>query len=98
MNSLKSIYSRITSIQPAVDLLEELGIYTKDAAGEMRRVENVLGELATQWKDLSAEQQQNLGLQIAGKHICQPSQKWLENNTLNSGKPQRLGNREPSLN
>lgn len=67
-NSLKSIYSRINSIGGAVDGLEAIGIAVKDSAGEMRDVELVLDELGAKWKDLSAEQQQNLGLQIAGRY------------------------------
>ena len=86
MNSLKSIYSRITSIKPAIDALADIGINIKDSGGEMRDVSDIIDDLGAKWKDLSTEQQQNLGLQIAGKHICQPIQKWIVNNVLNSGK------------
>lgn len=67
-NSLKSIYSRITSIQPAIDALAEIGVNVKDSSGEMIRVEDILTSLSGKWKNLSAEQQQNLGLQIAGRY------------------------------
>lgn len=66
-NSLKSIYSRITSIPKAVESLQGIGVAVKDSAGEMRSVESILDDVGAKWKDLSAEQQQNLGLQIAGK-------------------------------
>lgn len=89
MNSLKSIYSRITSIQPAIDAMADIGINIKDSAGEMRGVGDILDDLGAKWNTLSAEQQQNLGLQIAGKYTCQPIQKWIANNVLNSGKLQR---------
>jgi TP901 family phage tail tape measure protein len=65
-NSLKSIYSRITSVQPAIDSLAEIGINVKEASGEMRSVDNILGDLSVQWQGLSNAQKQNLGLQIAG--------------------------------
>lgn len=66
-NSLKSIYSRITSIQPAIDAMADIGINIKDSAGEMRGVGDILDDLGAKWNTLSAEQQQNLGLQIAGR-------------------------------
>lgn len=65
-NSLKSIYSRITSIGPAIDAMADIGIGIKTQSGEMRDVSDILDDLGAKWKDLSAEQQQNLGLQIAG--------------------------------
>ena len=34
----------------------------------MRDVSDILDDLALQWKDLSAEQQQNIGLQVAGRY------------------------------
>ncbi|WP_180827345.1 phage tail tape measure protein [Bacillus sp. UMB0728] len=72
-NSLKSIYSRITSIQPAIDSLAAIGINIKTSSGDMRDVQNILTDLAGQWKSLSKEQQQNLGLQIAGKKNYLPA-------------------------
>ncbi|MGD6876763.1 phage tail tape measure protein [Bacillus infantis] len=67
-NSLKSIYSRITSIQPAIDSLAAIGVNIRTSSGEMRRVEDILQSLSTRWSDLSSEQRQNLGLQIAGRY------------------------------
>lgn len=66
-NSLKSIYSRITSIQPAIDELANIGIEIKDSNG-MRDVSDILDDLGAKWKNLSAEQQQNIGLQVAGRY------------------------------
>lgn len=68
-NSLKSIYSRITSIQPAIDAMKSIGVEIKTSSGEMRNVDDILENLAGKWKGLSKEQQQNLGLQIAGKLV-----------------------------
>ena len=67
-NSLKTIYSRITSINKAVELLESIGISVRDSAGEMRPVEDILDDLSAKWDSLSNEMKQNLGLQIAGRH------------------------------
>lgn len=66
-NSLKSIYSRITSIPKAIEAMSDIGISIKDSAGDMRSVEGILDDLAGKWDTLSNEQQQNLGLQIAGR-------------------------------
>ena len=54
MNSLKSIYSRITSIQPAIDAMAEIGINIKDSAGEMRDVSDIMDDLGAKWGTLSA--------------------------------------------
>lgn len=67
-NSLKSIYSRITSIQPAIDAMAEIGINIRSSSGELRSVSDILDDLGGKWKSLSTEQQQNLGLQIAGRY------------------------------
>lgn len=68
MNSLKSIASRITSVSGAVDALDGIGISVKDSANEMRNVDDILDDLGAKWKDLSAEQQQNIGIQVAGRY------------------------------
>ena len=69
--------------------MEDIGITikeTKNGIEDMRDVSDILDDLGAKWGTLSNEQKQNLGLQIAGKHICQPIQKWIVNNVLNSGK------------
>ncbi len=60
-NSLKTIFSRITTMQPAIDGLASVGIAVKDAGGEMRDVSDILGDLGGKWSTLNKEQQQNLG-------------------------------------
>lgn len=60
-NSLKTIASRITTMQPAIDELASVGINVRDSAGNMRDVFDILGDLAGRWETLSAEQQQNMG-------------------------------------
>lgn len=68
MNSLKSIYSRITSLPAAVDGLKDLGIGVQDAVtGDMRDVEDILEDLAGQWGGLTKAKQQSLGVDIAGR-------------------------------
>lgn len=67
-NSLKSITSRITSVDGAIEAMEAIGVSTREASGEMRSVDDILADLASKWDGLSTAQQQNLGLQIAGRY------------------------------
>lgn len=67
-NSLKSIFSRITSLPAAVDSLKEVGVEVRNSSGELKRVEDILDDLGSKWKDLSAEQQQNIGISAAGRY------------------------------
>lgn len=52
----------------AISALAEIGISVRNSAGEMRSVDDILKDLASQWNGLSKAQQQNLGLQIAGRY------------------------------
>lgn len=61
MNSLKSIFSRMTSVPDAVEGLNSIGISVKNSAGEMRSVDEILADLSGKWNGLSKAQQQNLG-------------------------------------
>lgn len=70
-NALKTIYSRITTMKPATDALDSVGVSIrrmgKDGM-EMKSVNDILGDLAGKWSSLSAEQQQNIGVTIAGRN------------------------------
>lgn len=68
--ALRTIYSRVTTMEGSREILEGLGIamYEMGSAGpEIRNVSDILGDLADQWSDLSSEQQQNIGVTIAGR-------------------------------
>lgn len=66
-NSLKTIYSRLTTMQPSIDALAEIGINVKNANGEMKSSTAILEQLAGKWTNLNSEQQQNLGVTLAGR-------------------------------
>lgn len=66
-NSLKTIYSRLTTMQPSIDALAEIGINVKNANGEMKSSSTILEQLAGKWSSLNSEQQQNLGVTLAGR-------------------------------
>ena len=68
--ALRTIYSRITTIDASKEVLEDLGIamYEMGASGpEIRSVSDILGDLSKQWNDLTDEQRQNIGVTIAGR-------------------------------
>jgi TP901 family phage tail tape measure protein len=78
MNSLKTIYSRLTTMQPAIDALADIGINVKESNGEMKSASSILESLAKRWSNLNSEQQQNLGVILAGRSIMRPSN-WVTN-------------------
>src|SRR5699024_2510390 len=59
---------RITTVDEAVKSLDSIGVSTKEASGEMRKVDDILDELSTKWGSLSKEQQQNIGVNVAGRY------------------------------
>lgn len=67
-NSLKNIFSRLTSVPEAVTAMEEIGVSINDMDGGLRDVDDILNDLGGKWSSLSREQQQNLGVTIAGRH------------------------------
>lgn len=70
-NSLKTIYSRITTMEPSIGVLDDLGISIKEMTEngiETKSVSKILGELAGQWDSLSNTQKQNIGVTIAGRN------------------------------
>jgi TP901 family phage tail tape measure protein len=66
-NSLKTIYSRLTTMQPSIDALASIGINVKDANGEMKTATQVISELQSKWNGLNAETQQSLAVTLAGR-------------------------------
>lgn len=71
MNSLKTIYSRITTMDPAKDALEEVGVglYKIGENGEkqVKPVTQILNDLSDVWWTLTDAQRQNLGVTLAGR-------------------------------
>lgn len=65
-NSLKTIFSRITTMDESIAALEGVGVSVEDMNGSLRPVSGILDDLGHRWSTLNAEQQQHIGLQIAG--------------------------------
>ncbi|WP_336761621.1 transglycosylase SLT domain-containing protein [Paenibacillus sp. USHLN196] len=68
MNSLKSIYSRITTMDKSEGVLKEAGVSMRDLNGETRDVSDIMAELAGKWNGLSKETQQNTAVNLAGRY------------------------------
>ena len=71
-NSLKSIYSRITTMDESRDILDSVGVSIRSIGesgeAEIRPVTDILSDLALVWNDLSDSQRQNIGVTIAGRN------------------------------
>ncbi|QPK89722.1 phage tail tape measure protein [Bacillus velezensis] len=67
-NSLKTIYSRITTVQKAQDVLENVGVKIYDESGKVNKVNDILEQLALRWNKISSEQRQNIAVQVAGRY------------------------------
>lgn len=66
-NSLKTIYSRLTTMEKSEGVLESLGISMRDMNGDVRGAAELLTELAGKWNDLTSEQQQYAGVQLGSR-------------------------------
>jgi TP901 family phage tail tape measure protein len=67
-NALKTIYSRLTTMRPAIDSLASIGINVRDSNGEMKTATQIITELQSSWSNLNAETQQSLGVALAGRY------------------------------
>lgn len=67
-NSLKTIYSRITTIDDAKDILEGVGVALYDIQGNVLPVNDILADLASKWGTLSDSQRQNIAVTVAGRY------------------------------
>lgn len=67
-NSLKTIYSRITTLDSSEAILDSVGVSIRDAGGSMKGVSEILDDLSGRWYSLSDEQRQNIGVTIAGRY------------------------------
>lgn len=66
-NSLKTLFTRLTTMDESIAALNSVGVEVKDMNGEVRSGTDILGDLAGRWQELSAEQQQNIGVTVAGR-------------------------------
>ncbi|MFD0587832.1 phage tail tape measure protein [Paenibacillus sp. GCM10027627] len=65
-NSLKTIYSRLTTMQPAIDALSNIGINIHHSNGELKTATQILDEVAIAFKDVNEETKQNTAVALAG--------------------------------
>ena len=67
-NALKTIYSRITTLDDADEVLRSIGISIRDLNGDVRPVNDILGDLASKWGTLTDKQRQQVAVTIAGRN------------------------------
>lgn len=68
-NSLKTIFSRITTMDSAISAIKSAGVDVFDPiTNEARDVQDVLADLAGSWETLSDTQKQTIGVQVAGRY------------------------------
>jgi murein DD-endopeptidase MepM/ murein hydrolase activator NlpD len=65
-NSLKTIFSRITTNSQAIGALADIGINIEDSAGKVKDVSAIIGEIAGKWNELSDAERQNTSVKVAG--------------------------------
>ncbi len=66
-NGLKTIYSRLTS-SDSLDALTKIGVAIQDQNGDVLNATQLLENLSGKWEGLSAAQQQNTGVTVAGRY------------------------------
>ncbi|WP_182103207.1 phage tail tip lysozyme [Niallia taxi] len=66
MNSLKTIFARLTNNSAAISALDSVGISIKDVNDNLKPTQDILDELGAKWKSLSSETQQELLNGIGG--------------------------------
>ncbi|ASA21817.1 phage tail tape measure protein [Paenibacillus donghaensis] len=67
-NSLRTIFSRITTMDKAEDTLKSVGVSIRGLSGDVKPVQDILTDLQSKWSTLSNEQQQNIGVTLAGRN------------------------------
>lgn len=67
-NSLKTIYSRLTTMEGAESALNNVGVAVKDSAGEAREAQDILEDLGETWHTLTDAEKQNIGVKAAGRY------------------------------
>lgn len=71
MNSLKTLYSRITTLPASTAILESVGVAVTEigeSGEQVRPVTSILSDLGEKWVYLTDSQRQNVGVQIAGRN------------------------------
>lgn len=65
-NSLKTIFSRMTTNSMAIGALNDIGISINDQAGNVRAVSDIIADLADKWDSLTESERQNTAVRVAG--------------------------------
>ncbi len=66
-NALNAIYTNLSNLDNAENVLNEVGIGLQHASGESKNATSIIDELAGRWSSLTNAQQTNIAQQIAGE-------------------------------
>lgn len=66
-NFLKTLYSRLTTMNKSEGTLNAVGVAMRDVTGETRNVNDILTDLAGNWDNLSKSQQEYTAKNLAGQ-------------------------------
>lgn len=67
-NSLKTIYSRLTTLDDSKAVLQDVGVAITDLEGNVRPVNDILTDLAERWNRISDAERQNIAVKVAGRY------------------------------
>lgn len=67
-NSLKTIYSRITTMDESRGVLQSVGVAIDDMNGNVRDASDIIEDLASRWNYLSDSERQNIAVKVAGRY------------------------------
>ncbi|QSF43265.1 phage tail tape measure protein [Paenibacillus tianjinensis] len=67
-NFLKSLYSRLTTMDKSESLLAQAGVAMRDLNGEVKDADQLIPELAANWSKLSEETKRNVSVGLAGRN------------------------------
>lgn len=70
-NSLKTIYSRVTTLGASEEILSSVGVAVKEIGEngeEVRPVNDILKDLSLRWNTINDSQRQNIAVTVAGRY------------------------------
>ncbi|WP_437261277.1 phage tail tape measure protein [Bacillus thuringiensis] len=67
-NALKTIYSRVTTLEDVESILKSVGIGIRDVAGDALPVQDVFAKIAEKWQGMTNMERQNIAVKVAGRN------------------------------
>lgn len=67
-NALKTIYSRVTTLEDVESILKSVGIGIRDVTGDALPVQDVFAKIAEKWQGMTNMERQNIAVKVAGRN------------------------------